>query len=198
MLKPYLITTAVLLLAIHAPARAATCKYEVNSVDKFTKVKTLQTKWASLDPWAVIIGTDSYLAARISAHLQAESRFLGLHLTRHESSSYRPRNYELEDVIVVAEGARLLVLMADDTIVELPVLHEVRANASYAAADSSATEFAIKTVAEINFALDETTTEALMKQEAKRIRVEAQDRNYDVIIDDGYGANFQWALGCIQ
>lgn len=198
MIKPYLIATAVLLLAIHAPARAAKCKYEVNSVDKFTKVKTLQTKWASLDPLAVIIGTDTYIVAAISAHLQAESRFLGLQLTRHETSSYRPRNYELQDVIVVVKGARLLVLLADDTIVELPALREVRANASYAAADSSATEFAIKTVAEINFALDEATTEALLKREAKRIRVEAEDRNYDVIIDDGLRDNFQWALGCIQ
>jgi hypothetical protein len=187
-----------MLLAAHPPAEAAKCAYEINSVDKFTKVKTLRTKWASLDPWSAIIGSNSHLAASISAGLNADSRTLGLQLIRQRSSSYRPRAYELRDVIVVAEGARLLVLMADDTILELPALHEERASAQYYATNNDATEFAIKTIAEINFALDGPTIEALMKQEAKRIRVEAEDRNYDVIIDEAWRGNFQWALGCIQ
>jgi hypothetical protein len=198
MKKTYLISIAIMLLAIHSPAQAAKCKYEINSTDKFTKVKTQKTKWASLDPWSVIIGSDSYLVASISAALNAESRTLGLQLIRQKSSSYRPRDYELQDVIVIPEGSRLLILMADDTILELPALHEVRASAQYSATNKNATEFAIKSIAEINFALDGPTTEALMKQEAKRIRVEAQDRNYDVIIDEALRDNFQWALGCIQ
>lgn len=198
MKKTCLILIAIMLLAVLSPAQAAKCKYEINSVDKFTKVKTLKTKWASLDPWSIIIGSDSYLVAAISADLNAESRTLGLQLIRQKSSSYRPRDYELRDVIVVPEGARLLVLMADDTIVELPALREVRANAGYAASNGQETEFEIKTIAEINFALDASDAEALMKQEAKRIRVEAEDRNYDVIIDGTLRDNFQWALGCVQ
>ena len=198
MKKTSLISIAIMLLATLSPAQAAKCKYEVNSVDKFTKVKTLKTKWASLDPWSIIIGSDSYLVAAISAGLNAESRTLGLQLIRQQSSSYRPRDYELRDVIVVPKGARLLVLMVDDTIVELPALHEVRASAGYAASNGQQTEFEIKTVAEINFALDESDVEALMKQEAKRIRVEAEDHNYDVFIAEALRDNFQWALGCIQ
>lgn len=198
MMKPYLIGTAVALLAVYSPVQSADCKYEINSVDKFTKVKTLQTRWANLDPWTEIIGSNSHLVAGISAILQDDSRFLGLRLVRHQTSSYQPRAYELEDVIVVPEGARLLVLMADDTVVELPALYEVRADAQYSVAYGDEPEFAIKTVAQIQFALDESTTEALMNQKAKRIRVEAKPRNYDVIIHKALRENFQWVLGCIQ
>lgn len=197
-MKPYSIVIAMVLLAVYSPAQSANCKYEINSVDKFTKVKTLQTRWANLDPWTEIVGSSSHLVAGVSARLQEDSRFLGLRLVRHQTSGYRPRAYELEDVIVVPEGARLLVLMADDTVVELPALYEVRADAQYSAAYGDATEFEIKTVAEINYALDESIIGALMSQKAMRIRVEAESRNYDVIIHKALRENFQWALGCIQ
>ena len=99
------------------------------------------------------------------------------------------------------EGARLAVMMADETIVVLRANREVRANSSVQNPDTKSNpggEYEISTIATVAFVLNESNANALIAQNATHIRVEATDKNYDVEIHKKSLGDIRQAIKCIR
>ena len=201
MKKCNLIAAIASLLAASATVQAADCEYAMYSVDKFTKEKTFATKWDQLDSWSKGFGWDDYFTGSVSALFTNGESYLQVQLADYRSSKYKPRAYELENAIVVSEGARLAVMMADETIVVLRANSEVRAKSSVQNPNTESNpggEYEISTIANIAFVLNESNANALIAQNATHIRVEATEKNYDVEIHKKSLGNIKQAIKCIR
>jgi len=183
-------------------AGAADCKYETDSTDKFTKVRTLRTNWDSMMSWTTGLGledySDTYVSALLKGKGESTNTYLGVRISAYKYSKYRPRDYELENLIVVPDGARLLVMMDDESIVELQASRGEIARSSYEGPGGDGGGYLIKTVIAVGYTLDQSTADLLTAQNATHIRVETADANHDVEIHKKSLGDIRQAVKCIQ
>lgn len=197
----WLVSFAVTALLASPGAGAADCKYQTDSTDKFTKIRTLRTNWDSLMSWTTGFGSEDYSDTYVSALSKGKgesiNRYLSVKISAYKYSKYRPRDYELENLIVVQEDARLLVMMEEQTIVELQASRGETARSSYQAPGSDGGEYSITTVIAIGYTLDESTANLLMAQNATHIRVETAEGNHNVEIHKKSLGDIKKAVKCI-
>jgi hypothetical protein len=184
-------------------AHAAKCKFSEDSVDKFTKVRTLSTRWDPLESFFGGLGKSpkTSLTSYVSARYAADSIYLAVRIGLSSYSKSRPPKYELQDAIVVPEGARLLAMMADESVVVLFSAHEVKVNSTAIPPETGSnitSEFAIDTEAVIRYVLDADTMKALTSQGATNLRVEAADTKYDIKVHKKSFGDLKKAIECIQ
>lgn len=185
--------------AVHA----AKCRFQHDSVDKFTKVRTLWTRWDPMESFFGDLGDTSMdtPAGFVSAWYETDEISLRVKIELKGFSDLEPPFYELEDRIVVPEGARLLVMMADETIVTLYSAREERVNSAVTPPETGmniTSSFEIEAEADIRYALDSEAIAALTRQGATNIRVEAADTQYDVAIHKKSFGDITKAIECIQ
>jgi len=185
--------------AVHA----AKCRFQHDSTDKFTKVRTIWTRWDPMESFFGDLGDRSMdtPAGFVSAWYEAGEISLRIKIELKGLSDLAPPTYELEDTIVVPEGARLLVMMADETIVTLYSASEERVNSGVTPPETGmniTSSFEIEAEADIRYALDDEAIAALSSQAATNIRVEAADTQYDVTIHKKSFGDIKNAIECIQ
>jgi len=191
------------LLTANGTALAAKCKFQTDSTDKFTKVRTLQTRWDPLESFFNDFGKTSgtLLTSYVSAWHESGNSRLGVRIGLSSYSKRRPPDYELMDTVVIPEGARLLAMMADETVVTLFAKKEMRFNSKLVppgTGSNDTDEFAIDTYAYLYYPLDAETIAALTRQNATNLRVEAADKNYDIEIHKKSYGDLKKAIECIQ
>lgn len=193
-----LVAIAVLALSASPAAVAAKCKYETNETDKFTKVRTVRTRWDLLTSTG---GGDADTYTYVSALAKGDSHYLSVKISAHKYTNYRPRDYQLEDIIVVPEGARLRVLMADGTIIDLHNSRPESAESSYTAPGNgplSTGDYTVTSEIAMGYTLDAPTAAALLAQQATHIRVETADGNRDVKLHEISRDDIRNAIQCTQ
>lgn len=197
-----LLSLAVTAMLASTGAGAADCKYETDSTDKFTKVRTLRTNWDSLMSWTTGLGvedySDTYVSALSKGKGESTNTYLSVRISAYKYSKYRPREYELENLIVVPDGARLLVMMDDESIVELQASRGETARSGYEGSGGDGGGYLIKTVIAVGYTLDQSTANLLTAQNATHIRVETADANHDVEIHKKSLGDIRQAVKCIQ
>lgn len=102
------IVAAIVLLALTTVADAATsqCKYQENSADKFTKIKTVRTKWNPLlNPWSEAFRDHS---AFISIKSIGDELQLQIKIDSPRRSNAEPSDEELQHTYVISVGALVL------------------------------------------------------------------------------------------
>ena len=191
------------LVLANGTAHAAKCKFQTDSTDKFTKVRTLQTRWDPLESFFNDIGKTSgtTLTSYVSAWHKAGSTDLAVRIGLSSYSKRMPPEYELLDTIVIPEGARLLVMMADETVGTLFSKNEVRINSKAIPPETGTnitSKFVIDTEAVIHYALDAESIAALTSQNATNLRVEAAETNYDIEIHKKSFGDLKKAIECLQ
>jgi len=191
------------LLITNGTAHAAKCKFQTDSTDKFTKVRTLQTRWDPLESFFNDLGKTSgtTLTSYASAWHESGSTRLGIRIGLSSYSKRRPPDYELMDTVVIPEGARLMVMMADETVVTLFAKEEMRFNSKLLPPNTGSNvtdKFAIDTYAYIYYPLDAELIAALTSQKATNLRVEAVDKNYDIEIHKKSFGDLKKAIECLQ
>ena len=196
-----LFVTALLLAS--GAAHAAKCKFGEDSTDKFTKVRTLQTRWDPLESFFNDLGKTSgtTLTSYVSAWHKADNTNLVIRIGLSSYSKRRPPEYELLDTIVIPEGARLMVMMADESVLVLFSKNEVRINSKAIPPETGTnitSKFVIDTEAVIHYALDAESIAALTSQNATNLRVEAVDKNYDIEIHKKSFGDLKKAIECMQ
>ena len=190
---------AIVLLGLSTGVNAAKCKYAQDEVDPFTGVKTLQTKWDQLtSTWMAdmreIDGWISVLAV-------GDQVTLWVKLDYSIKTPKEPAFGSLRDAIAIQKGAPLLILMADDSIIELPAINEVRKDAYSVPPweqSGDTDKFVVRAVASIEYALSAEAIAALKAQHATDIRITAANRNYDVEIHKKSLTNFHNAFACTE
>ena len=94
--------TAILaasLLTLQAPAVHAKCKFQTDGINQFTNESVRWSNWTMLK----MILTDPYLM--VTAITENERKYLGLRLHVGSSQSTRPTKADVNNAVVVSEGA---------------------------------------------------------------------------------------------
>lgn len=189
---------AILMFGFHE-ASAAKCKYGEDSVDPFTKVKTLTTKFDPLtSSW---MAHQRELDASIAVNSVDGELQLWVFLDYTRRPRFAPSEGELRDTIVVPDGSPLFIMMADRSTTKLAAIGDVRKNATSLRPedhDFESNHYTIQAVATIRYELKPEAVQALSSQYATSIRITAANRNFDVEIHKKSFEDFQNAIRCIQ
>jgi len=200
-MKNFVITPFLLAAVLlgSATADAAKCKFAKDETDPFTEVKTQQTKWDQLtstwmadsreiDGWISVIAVDDYVALWVKLDYTVKPRS-------------EPSKDSLKSVINIPEGANLLILMPDDTIIELPAVREVKADA-YALAPwdhpMDVNTWTVRAAANIKYAMPAEAIAALKAQDPTDIRISAANRDFDIEIHKKSRTDFKNAFACMD
>ena len=190
---------AMVVLGLSTGANAEKCKYAANEVDPFTGVKTLQTKWDQLtSTW---MADSREVDGWISVRAVDGNATLWVKLDYSIKTLKEPAFGSLRDAIVIQEGAPLLILMADDSIIELAATHEVRKDAYSVPPweqNADTDKFVVRLVTNIEYALPAEAIAALKTQHATDIRITAASRNFDVEIHKKSLSDFHNAFACTE
>jgi hypothetical protein len=160
--------TATIILA-SAAAGAAECKYKKNEADPFTEEKILLTKWKNFRP----TGNQAVNHGWMAGAIEHGKKFLTLRIGLV--------GYHTQPTI--PEGGKLLILMADDTIVELAAHESVKLTSSNVI---------------VKYELDAEALKALMAQGTTDIRVSTRYDEHDFSFGKKPMTRMQFVLACIQ
>jgi len=162
-----LIVTIILFIA--STASAEECKYKTNEADPFTKEKIVLTKWKPFRP----TGNEAVDHGWMAGAIEHGKKFLAL---RIGLVGYYGQP-------TVPEGGKLLILMADDTIVELAAYEEVKLSGRNAI---------------VRFELDAASLQALTAQGTTDIRLSTIEDEHDFSFGNKPTGRMQYVLSCIQ
>jgi len=162
--------TAVLLFA-GAAANAARCKFQTDTENVFTGEKIRWTKWSTFSM------TSSSVVH--SAILEGDRKFLGLRIRSGWSSSTRPTKAQLDNTLRIPADAKLLLLMDDESIIELHSEDAVIGDADYSVTDAGG--FNVRASAIVKYPLDPSAMAALGSKRVKKARMTVgdKDRNWE-------------------
>jgi len=166
-LTTVLLTAAILLTSV--AAGAAECKYKQNELDPFTDEKIVLTKWKTFRP----TGNQAVNHGWMAGAIEHGKTFLALRIGLV--------GYHTQPT--VPEGGKLLILMADDSIVELSAYEEVKLSGWLAV---------------VKYELDENTLAALTAQGTTDIRVSTKYDEHDFSFGKKPTTRMQFVLGCTQ
>jgi len=171
-----------------ATANAAKCKYNVDTVNHRTGEKVRWTKWNTFR-----LRQDPVMLAVIS---EGNRKYLALRLTGSRGNRLdRPTTAVLDSEMVVQKGAKLLVLMADESVLELQADQEVVANSYYNVKGNSTYDLFFAVI--IKYELDAEAFASLTAQRLKVLRLSAGDEEFDFEFGDKGSDRVTKALACI-
>lgn len=181
------------------PAEAADkCKYEKHGVDSFTKQMVAETKWKSFRTFGDHAENYGWMAAKAEGGKQ----FLGFKIVVVDFDSAMPERANLhENRVLIPQGAKLLMLLADDTILELTASAKARGRSDFTVPNNptgNSGRYVVKTTAIAWYELTADTRDALLAQGATDIRLSASDRDHDFTFGKKPTDRIQYVLGCIQ
>ena len=196
-----LLLAAITILMIAAPpaANAKDCKYKKNEIDDFTKEKLLTTKWHLFHTAIATIGF-----AEASGVTVGDKDYLAIRITKEETLSYELNDDELRSRFVVPEGAPLLILLADDSIVELAAHRLATGVAKSKSANSRdaggarEVRYELELDAVIRYSLDDSAFEALSTQTATHVRLTTNSGDHDFEVHDKLTDEIQKAVLCLK
>ena len=172
-----------------ATANAAKCKYNVDTVNHRTGEKVRWTKWNTFR-----LRQDPVMLAVIS---EGDRKYLALRLTGSRGNRPdRPTTAVLDSEMVVQKGAKLLVLMADETVLELHADQEVVANSYYNVKGNSTYDLFFAVI--IKYELDADAFASLTAQRLKVLRLSAGDEEFDFEFGKKGSDRVIKALVCIK
>ena len=162
-----LLTATILLTSVGAGA--AECKYKKNELDPFTDVQIVLTKWKTFRP----TGNQAVPHGWMAGAIEHGKKFLALRIGLV--------GYHTQPT--VPEGGKLLILMADDTIVELAAYESVKISGWHNV---------------VKFELDDDTLAALTAQGTTDIRLSTRYDEHDFSFGKKPTTRMQFVLGCLQ
>lgn len=174
-MKQIVVTLLILIAQLMAGAYAAECKIDRVVVDSFTKERTVFTQKRMLtNRVAGFVGrvwNDNASEVLVRAISEGEKKYIALEVRLLKTFSSPPTDEDLREALNVKEGAKLLVLMDDDSVVKLYADRDTRAKAGYEVDVDG--NYGVDARVTVLYGLDEETADALTRREAMVIRVAA-------------------------
>ncbi len=208
-MKQIVVTLLILIAQLITGAYAAECKIDRVEVDTFTKERTVVTQKRMLtDRVTGFVGRvwrGKASEVLVRAVSEGEKKYIALEVRLLKTFSSPPSDEDLSEALNVKEGAKLLVLMDDDSVVKLYADRQIRAEATYEVDPDG--NYGVDAKFAALYRLDEETTEALTSQEAMVIRVAADSGRLQLSGRDdsiNFGTNsrskhfFKDAILCLQ
>jgi len=172
--------------------QAADCKYAENSVDKFTKATVVITEWEQLTHWMREVRRE--MTGYVSASSYDGEQYLRIKIEYVLDLATAKTQEAGEYAISVPEGGELMIAMSDGAVLKLPASKSAVGHTI----DDDPHPGWVTTIAAIDYELDASTSEVLMAQGAKAIRVVTNNRHFDVKIHKRNIDDIKKAVGCVQ
>lgn len=191
-------------------AFAADCSATSNSIDLFTKQRVVATDWEQMtkdvsDKYkhpkgfvaALRNGNQKYILIRIRTWDESPA-FL------RSSSGPVPSDNFLYNAVVANEGSKLLLLLADETVIELHTDRPIRGIANSAGVASSnysnggyRDTYDIRVTTTLRYELDEDAYAALTSYPVKNIRLSTNGRDHDFLLRKEPFGGVNRAIACL-
>jgi hypothetical protein len=172
-MKQIAVTLLILFAQLVTSAQAANCKADRVEVDPFTNERTVHTEKRMLTDrvngfvgrvWG---GNASEVLVR--AISEGEKSFIAIEVRLLKTYSSSPSDEDLHEALNVKKGAKLLVLMDDDSVVKLYADRDFRTKAVYDVDVDG--NYGVDARVTALYTLDEESADALTSGEAMVIRV---------------------------
>ena len=189
------VTTAVSLLLVCVTANAAKCKYETDTTNALTGEQVRWTKW---EYFKLINTQNGYLATAA----EGDRKYLALQVVTYDHRPERPTKDDLDSAVVVPAGSKLMLLLTDDSIVELQTADEVIGDSELHAPgtweNDMTDDYTISTYTVIKYPLSAEALTALTANGVKTLRQTTSDGDRDFEISESRSDTLQEALACVQ
>jgi len=174
------LTIAAVLSAVAYPASAedVECKYMRDGIDPFTNEKRVTTKWSPLTGWLSDVinqSMDKNSEISVVAIVRGEQTLIAMQLKLSDTTKYEPTHKDIRDAILIPQGARLQISMADGSVVDL---YAEKSTKGYTRANYEDGIFVIKTTVTAVYPLDADATAALGDKNASSVRLAVSSRKY--------------------
>jgi hypothetical protein len=177
--KQLAIGLLVFVALLASESRADECKFDRIEIDTFTKEKTVHTQKRMLTDRANgfvgrVFGGDAseVLMRGIS---EGGDRYIGVEVRLLKTYGTPIDTQDLREALLVKEGAKLMILMDDDSIVKLSADQDYRGKASVDVdADGN---YAVDAEVTALYRLTDESAEALTSREAMVVRVAVDSGN---------------------
>ena len=177
-----------------AKVNAAECKYETDTINPMTNEKVQWTKWSHFKLFNTANG---YLAGVVDG----DRKYLAIQLVTHEWRPDRPSKEDLDSAMIVPAGAKLLVLLADESVVELHTENEVIGDSEFfmpRSWDNDGDKYKVQTYTVVKYPLNDFALSALLAQGVTDIRMETSGGENDYKFGDEPVDKIQKVLGCVR
>ena len=171
--------------------QAAECRYAENAVDRSTRAMIIITKWEQLTHWMREVRRE--MTAYVSASSYGGEKYLRLRVEYVRSPATAAKQDPPGNAVLVLEGGELMIAMSDGVVLKLPAYEGVAGNTIY---DDPHPGW-LTTIAAIDYALDDSTADALTAQGAKAVRVMTDSGHYDVKIHKGNVDDIKKNIECV-
>ncbi len=169
---------------------AASCKYQVDTVSYASGEKIRWTRWQMNR----FYHRGSY--SLISGITEGDRKYLGVQLVdSNKKVSTRPTKAELDVMMVIPAGAKLSLLMADESIVDLFTEQDIVADSDFTT--NAVNSYSIESAVIIKFPLSAEAFAALSTQKVMDVTLQTDQRQYDYSFGKKGSDKIQNALGCI-
>jgi hypothetical protein len=206
------IAIAVSTLFMSPAALAADCVFETDRVDPFTQRAVVVTDWEEMTK--DVSNKFKHPKGFISARRDGNQKTLAIRMrTWSKSSPFqrnvpgpRPSDGYLYNALVADEGSKLLLLLADETIVELYTDRTIRGISDSAGVASSEWDsmsritwdtYDIRGIITLRYPLDDDAYTALSSYPVKNIRLSTNGRDHDFKLRNETYGGVSRALACL-
>lgn len=171
-------------------ANAAKCKFQTDTVNVLTGEKIRWTKWIS---FKFVIKPDHVFINAIS---EGDRMYVGLRVHSRESQNERPTKDDLDNTLLIPAAAKLSILMADDSVLELHTDNQVVGDSDFRLLDSG--DYRITSEAVIKYSLNDYTMGILTTQRIKQLRLQTSESDIEFDLSKRGTDKHQESLACIQ
>ena len=188
-----------LLMLAGSPAYAAKCFFQVDTVDVVTGEPIRWTEWKPLRTWA----NQAKTYAQFAVVAEGDRRFLGVSVGIKPDLMIdeRPSKDYLDNLIVAPEGSRLLMMLADESVLELTTSQDYSGEARFwhpQTVNNKAKQYRVSAMIELKYELDAAALTSLRAQGVTDVRVSTASGDYDFSSGKKPSARIQEMLACID
>ena len=189
------VTTAISLLLVCATANAAKCKFETDTTSALTGEKVQWTKW---EDFKLINTQVGYLAAVA----EGDQKYLALQVVTFDYRPDRPTKQDLDTAMVIPAGSKLMLLMTDDSVVEVQTDEEVIGDSEIHAPgtfhNDMTSDFMVKTYTVVKYPLNADALAELTANGVMTLRQTTSEGDRDYTISEKRADTLQEAFACVQ
>jgi hypothetical protein len=189
-LKVNSVAVASLALLLLAGPAHAKCKFQTDTVNPIAGETVQWTKWGTFR-----LMNEVGKSVVHTAIVEGDRRYLGLRIEVHTKKGTRPTKEDLDTALVIPAESAALLLMDDESILELPIENGVIGEADFII--HSAREYTIEASATAKFAVDAAAIEALENKRIKEMRIVTADGNLDFEFGKKGSKKFQDEAECL-
>jgi len=165
-------------------ANAASCKYEVDEIDLFTKQHLVTTEWYSMTSSISTLmkkrfELDDQSKIHVAAARDGDQTSVAIKIEVSDDTGIPPSNEDLRDALYVAQGSPLTITLADDSIIELHASKSVRGTTH-----PSSSGF-MKSNIVVLYPLEASEVDALLNQNVSNVSMAATSGRYAYVDDKG-------------